>query len=70
VIVALNLANMLKAPRYFYEVTMTRCIGMNAVQNARKRIAYVTASNDEDAKREARRQFPQFFPTSTRKVSP
>ena len=69
-IVVLNLSNMLRAPRYFYEVTMTRCIGMNAVQNARKRIAYVTASNDEDAKREARRQFPQFFPTSTRKVSP
>lgn len=69
-IVVLNLSNMLRAPRYFYEVTMTRCIGMNAVQNARKRIAYVTASNDEDAKREARRQHPQFFPTSTRKVSP
>jgi hypothetical protein len=70
VIMALNLSNMLKAPRHFYEVTMTRCTSLNAVENARKRIAYVTASNEEEAKREARRQFPQFFPTSTRKVSP
>lgn len=69
-IMALNLSNMLKAPRHFYEVTMTRCTSLNAVENARKRIAYVTASNEEEAKREARRQFPQFFPTSTRKVSP
>lgn len=67
---AMNLSNMLKAPRHFYEVTMTRCTSLNAVENARKRIAYVTASNEEEAKREARRQFPQFFPTSTRKVSP
>ena len=67
---ALNLSNMLKAPRYFYEVTMARCTSLNAVENARKRIAYVTASNDEEAKREARRQFPHFFPNSTRKVSP
>jgi hypothetical protein len=69
-VIVLSLSHLLRAPRYFYEVTMTRCKGMNAVQNARKRIAYVTASNDEEAKREARRQFPHFFPTSTRKVSP
>jgi hypothetical protein len=66
----LNLSNMLRAPRYFYEVTMTRCKGMNEVQNARKRMAYVTACNDEEAKKEARRQYPMFFPTSARKVSP
>ena len=55
--------------RYYYEVTMTRCNGMNEVQNTRKRMAYVTASCDEEAKREARRQFPHFFPTSARRVT-
>ena len=63
----LNFQNMLRAPSYSYEVTMHRCKSLNEAQNARKRIAYVTAPNEQDAKREAKRQFPEFHPTSVRK---
>ena len=63
-----NMHNMVKAPAYSYEVTMQRCTTSNAVQNARKRIAYVTAPNELDAKREAKKAHPQFHPTSARKV--
>lgn len=64
----LNLHNMVKAPVYHFEVTMSRCITANAYQNSRKRIAYVRAHNPDEAKREAKKQHPQFHPTSVRKV--
>lgn len=68
-IVALNLHGMLRAPAYDFEVTMNRCTTSNAVQNARKRIAYVKAPNEADAKREAKKVFPEFHPVSARRVT-
>jgi hypothetical protein len=64
----LNLSNMVRAPEYDWEVSMTRCTTANAYENSRKRIAYVKAPNEKDAMREAKRQFPQFHPTSARKA--
>jgi hypothetical protein len=64
----LNLTNMVRAPLYNFEVFMVRSRGMNAVENSRKRIAYVQASNAEDAKREAKKLHPQFHPESARRV--
>ena len=60
--------NIVKAPSYSYEVFMVRSHGMNAVENSRKRMAYVKASNADDAKREAKKQHPQFHPESARRV--
>ena len=65
---ALNLTNMVKAPAYSYEVFMVRSRGMNAVENSRKRMAYVKASNADDAKQEAKRQWPQFHAESARRI--
>ena len=64
----LNLTNMVRAPLYNFEVFMVRNRSLNAAENARKRIAYVQASNAEDAKREAKKQHPQFHPESARKI--
>ena len=65
----LNLTNMVKAPIYKFEVFMVRNKTMNASENARKRIAYVQASNADDAKREAKKKHPEFYPQSARKVT-
>lgn len=65
---ALNLTNMVRAPLYNFEVFMVRNRSLNAAENARKRIAYVQASNAEDAKREAKKLHPQFHPESARKI--
>lgn len=59
---------MTKAPMRNYEVAMNRCQTSNANQNARKRIAYVTANSEDDAKRAAKKEFPEFHPTSARRV--
>lgn len=64
----LNLTNMVRAPLYNFEVFMVRNRSLNAAENARKRIAYVQASNAEDAKREAKKLHPQFHPESARKI--
>lgn len=64
----LNLTNMVKAPIYNFEVFMVRNRSLNAAENARKRIAYVQASNADDAKREAKKLHPQFHPESARKI--
>lgn len=64
----LNLTNMVKAPLYNFEVFMVRCLSHNAYQNSRKRIAYVKAPNEKDALRAAKKQHPEFFPKSARKV--
>ncbi len=65
----LNLTNMVRAPMYSWEVFMVRNTTSNPVENARKRMAYVKASNAADAKREAKKLHPQFFPQSAKKVS-
>ena len=65
---ALNLTNMVRAPLYNFEVFMVRNRSLNAAENARKRIAYVKASNAEDAKREAKKKHPEFRPESARRV--
>ena len=65
---ALNLTNMVRAPLYNFEVFMVRNRSLNAAENARKRIAYVQASNAEDAKREAKKKHPEFHPESARKI--
>lgn len=64
----LNMTNMVKAPIYNFEVFMVRNRSLNSAENARKRIAYVQASNAEDAKREAKKLHPQFHPESARRV--
>lgn len=64
----LNMTNMVRAPSYNWEVTMHRCHTSSAYENSRRRVAYVMAPNDKDAMREAKRQHPQFHPTSARKV--
>lgn len=64
----LNLTNMVRAPLYNFEVFMVRNRSLNAAENARKRIAYVQASNAEDAKREAKRQLPEFHAESARRI--
>ena len=64
----LNLTNMVRAPLYNFEVFMVRNNCMNAVENARRRIAYVQASNADDAKREAKKKHPEFRPESARRV--
>jgi len=67
-VMALNLTNMVKAPLYNFEVFMVRNRSLNAVENSRKRMAYVQASNADDAKREAKKIHPQFHPESARRV--
>lgn len=65
---ALNLTNMVRSPLYNFEVFMVRSRSLNAVENSRKRMAYVKASNADDAKREAKKLLPQFHPESARKI--
>ena len=64
----LNLTNMVRATLYNFEVFMVRNRSLNAAENARKRIAYVQASNADDAKREAKKKHPEFRPESARRV--
>ncbi len=64
----LNLTNMVRAPVYQFEVFMVRNKSLNAVENARRRMVYVQASNADDAKREAKRQWPQFHAESARRL--
>ena len=59
---------MVKAPLYNFEVFMVSSRSLNAAENSRKRIAYVQASNADDAKREAKKIHPQFHPESARRV--
>ena len=66
--VMLNLTNQVRAPLYNFEVFMVRSRSLNAVENSRKRMAYVKASNADDAKREAKKIHPQFHPESARRV--
>ena len=64
----LNFHNMVKAPAYQWRVEIKRCTTANAVQNARQNVVYVTAPNEQDAMREAKRQLPSHHPISVRKV--
>jgi hypothetical protein len=60
---------MKRARLYDWEVTMTRKKTLNAVQNARKRIAYVKAETAEEAMKIAGRSNPEFFQSSARLVT-
>lgn len=64
----LNFTGVARAPAYNWEVFMERNHSMNAVQNGRRRIAYVTAPNADEAKRAAKQKHPEFKPISARKV--
>lgn len=62
------MTNLVRAPVFDWQVFMVRNKCLNATENARKRMVYVRASNEADAKREAKRQHPEFFAQSARKV--
>jgi len=64
-----NLTNMVRAPIYDFEVMMHRNRSLNAVQNARKRIAYVKAHNADEAKRDAAKKNPEFIAVSARRAA-
>lgn len=64
----LNLHGMLKAPMRDYEVSMQRKHTTNECQNVRKRIAYVRAPNEAEAKRQAERKHPAFKAGKTRRI--
>ncbi len=51
-----------------FEVSMDRRTCMNAAQNARKRIEYVRASDQSEAKKIAERKRPEFKAMSAREV--
>ena len=51
----LNLQHLMRAPLRHFEVTMQRRPTLNAEQNARKCIAYVRATNADEARRLAER---------------
>jgi len=65
----LNLAGMVRAPEYDWEVHMNRKRSLNAAQNARRRVAYVRAPNADEAKKLAGRKNPEFLPVSARRAS-
>ena len=64
----LNMTNMVKAPMYDFQVFMVRNRTLNAAEAARRRMVYVKASNSDDAKKEAKRQWPEFHAESARRV--
>jgi hypothetical protein len=64
----INFTGVARAPLYHWEVMLVRNKSLNEYQNSRRRIEYVQAPNEEDAKREAKRKNPQFFATSARRV--
>lgn len=64
--VMLNLNGMLKAPIRNYEVSMQRKTTINEVQNARRKVAYVKAMNEAEAKRAAEKLNPAFKAGKTR----
>ena len=65
----LNLTGMVRVPVYDFEVTLHRKRSLNAVQNARKRIAYVQAHNPDEAKAAASRKNPEFIAVSARRAA-
>lgn len=65
----LNMTNMVKAPMYDFQVFMVRNRTLNAAEAARSRMVYVKASNSDDAKKEGKRQWPEFHPVSVRRES-
>lgn len=64
----LNLAGMLKAPMHNYEVSMQRKATINEGQNVRRKVAYVKAYNEAEAKRQAERINPAFKAGKTRRI--
>ena len=64
----LNLSHLLKAPAYDFEVSMQRKETINEGQNVRRKVAYVKAPNEADAKRAAEKLNPAFKAGKTRKI--
>jgi hypothetical protein len=64
----LNLSGMLKAPMHNYEVSMQRKTTISDSQNVRRKVAYVKAPNEAEAKRLAERNNPAFKAGKTRRV--
>lgn len=64
-----NFTGMVRAPLYNFEVHMDRKRSLNAAQNARRRVEYVTAHNESDAKKLAARKNPEFIAVSARRTS-
>jgi len=64
----LNLTGMLQAPQYDFEVSMQRKHTTNEGQNVRRKVAYVKAHNEAEAKRHAERNNPAFKAGKTRRV--
>ncbi|MGL6245676.1 hypothetical protein [Pseudomonas sp.] len=67
-----NLARPMRTSMRHYEVTMHRRPTLNAVQNARRCVAYVTAENPAEAMKAAERQYDKqaFKSVSAREVRP
>ena len=51
-----------------YEVSMSRKPTINEGQNVRRKVAYVKAPNEADAKRQAERKNPAFKAGKTRRI--
>lgn len=64
----LNLSELMKAPIYDFEVSMQRKATTNEEQNARRRVEYVRAHNEAEAKRQAERKQPAFKAGKTRRI--
>jgi len=64
----LNLAGITRAPMYEWRVSMKRCHTVNQRENEREQVEYVFASNEADAKREAKRKRPMFHAESARRI--
>ena len=64
----LNLSHLVKAPAYDYEVSMQRKPTINEGQNVRRKVAYVKAPNEADAKRAAEKLNPAFKAGKTRRI--
>lgn len=66
-----NFTGMLRAPVFNFEVTLSRKPTLNACENARKRIEYVKAHNDKEAKQAAQAlpNLAAYRVSSVRKIS-
>ncbi len=64
----LSLSHLMKAPQHDYEVSMQRKSTTNEGQNVRRKVAYVKAHNEAEAKRQAERNNPAFKAGKTRRV--
>ena len=64
----LNMSHLVKAPAYDFEVSMQRKATTNEGQNVRRKVAYVKAPNEADARRAAEKLNPAFKAGKTRRI--